>query len=290
MKEPFLVIDVARCENCNNCFLACKDEHVGNDWPGYAAPQPNAGPSWIRMKARERGEYPMIDVAYLPVPCMHCADPPCSKAARDNAVYKRPDGIVMIDPLKAKGQKQVVDACPYDAIVWNEEAEAPQKCTMCAHLLDKGWKKTRCVQSCPTGTLSMLLLEPAEMEALAAAQGLETLSPEKKTGPRVYYKNLFRYTRSFIGGSVATRIDDREECVEGAVVSLVREGNEGKATQATDAFGDFRFDGLARDGATYTVRIEHAGYEPQTLVVDSRKTTYVGTVFLARVSCGLPGS
>ena len=40
MKEPYLVIDVAQCENCNNCFLACKDEHVGNDWPGYAAPQP----------------------------------------------------------------------------------------------------------------------------------------------------------------------------------------------------------------------------------------------------------
>ena len=171
MKEPYLVIDVAQCENCNNCFLACKDEHVGNDWPGYAAPQQNAGPSWIRIEARERGEYPMIDVAYLPVPCMHCADAPCIKAAREGAIYKRPDGIVMIDPLKAKGQRQVVQACPYHAIVWNEEAQAPQKCTMCAHLLDKGWEKTRCVQSCPTGALSMLFLEPADMEALARNEG-----------------------------------------------------------------------------------------------------------------------
>ena len=37
MKRWYMVIDVERCENCNNCFLACKDEHCGNDWPGYAA-------------------------------------------------------------------------------------------------------------------------------------------------------------------------------------------------------------------------------------------------------------
>ena len=284
MKEPYLVIDVAQCENCNNCFLACKDEHVGNDWPGYAAPQQNSGPSWIRIETRERGEYPMIDVAYLPVPCMHCADGPCIKAAREGAIYKRPDGVVMIDPLKAKGQKQVVQACPYHAIVWNEETQAPQKCTMCAHLLDKGWEKTRCVQSCPTGALSMLLLEPADMEALAATKGLQTLSPEKKTGPRVYYKHLYRYTHSFIGGSVAARIDDREECLEGADVSLLVEHEERKATQTTDAFGDFRFDGLAEGGLRYAVRIEHAGYKPQTLEVDLRTAAYLGTIFLARVS------
>jgi len=284
MKEPFLIIDVAQCENCGNCFLACKDEHVGNDWPGYAAPQQNAGPSWIRVEARERGEYPMIDVAYLPVPCMHCGDAPCIKAAREGAIYGRPDGIVMIDPLKAKGQRQVVQACPYHAIVWNEETEAPQKCTMCAHLLDKGWGKTRCVQSCPTGALSMLFLEPADMEALASSQGLQTLSPEKKTGPRVYYKHLYRYTHSFIGGSVATRIGNREECLEGAGVSLLDEHQERKATQTTDAFGDFRFDGLDEGSGSHTVRIEHAGYEPQTLEVDLRKAAYLGTIFLARVS------
>ena len=283
MKEPFLVIDVAQCENCSNCFLACKDEHVGNDWPGYSSPQQSTGPSWIRIEGRERGEYPMIDVAYLPVPCMHCTDAPCMKAAREGAIYKRADGIVMMDPLKAKGQKQVVGACPYHAIVWNEESQTPQKCTMCAHLLDRGWEKTRCVQSCPTGALSMHFLEPAEMEALAEAQGLETLSPEKKTGPRVYYRHLFRYTHTFIGGSVAARIDNREECVEGAQVSLLGDHEERKAMQTTDAFGDFRFDGLAEGSGRYALRIEHAGYEPRVLDVDARKTAYVGTVFLDRV-------
>ena len=46
MKKWNLVIDVAKCTNCNNCFLADKDEYVGNDFPGYAAPQPRHGHRW----------------------------------------------------------------------------------------------------------------------------------------------------------------------------------------------------------------------------------------------------
>ena len=63
----------------------------------------------------------MIDVAYLPIPCMHCDRAPCIEAAKGGAVYKRDDGIVIIDPEKAKGQKSILEACPYNAIWWNEE-------------------------------------------------------------------------------------------------------------------------------------------------------------------------
>jgi len=31
----YMVVDVALCHDCNNCFMADKDEYVGNDWPGY---------------------------------------------------------------------------------------------------------------------------------------------------------------------------------------------------------------------------------------------------------------
>ena len=131
MKKWNLIIDVEKCEDCNNCFLACKDEHVGNDWPGYAASQPLHGHRWIDIMRKERGQYPLVDVAYRPTPCMHCDNAPCIKAAKDGAIYKRDDGIVIIDPEKSKGQKAVLDACPYDAIWWNEEKEIPQKCTFC---------------------------------------------------------------------------------------------------------------------------------------------------------------
>lgn len=119
MKKWNLIIDIEKCEDCNNCFLSCKDEHVDNDFQGYSAPQVKHGHRWVNIMRKERGQFPQIDVAYLPVFCMHSDDAPCITAAKDGAVYKRDDGIVIIDPVKAQGQKHLVDACPYGAIWWN---------------------------------------------------------------------------------------------------------------------------------------------------------------------------
>ena len=38
-----MIVDIERCNNCRACFLAVKDEHTGNDFPGYAAEQPAMG-------------------------------------------------------------------------------------------------------------------------------------------------------------------------------------------------------------------------------------------------------
>ncbi len=181
MKQKYISIDVALCHDCNNCFMACKDEHVGNDWPGYTAAQPRHGHRWINIERRERGQYARNDVAYLPTPCQHCQNAHCQKAAPD-AITIRPDGVVMIDPVKAKGRKEIVDSCPFGAIYWNEQAGVPQKCTMCAHLLDdKEWKPglPRCVHSCPTGAMGFYEMEPAEFEKLCKQQGFEGFRSER---------------------------------------------------------------------------------------------------------------
>ena len=94
-----------------------------------------------------------MDVAYLPVMCQHCDDAPCIAAAKNGAVTKRPDGIVHIDPVKAKGQKAIADACPYGAVRWNEKLQLPQHWFFDAHLLDRGWAEPRCVTVCATGAL-----------------------------------------------------------------------------------------------------------------------------------------
>jgi Fe-S-cluster-containing dehydrogenase component len=138
VKKWNIIIDVAECTNCNLCALSCQDEYAGNDWPGVAAEMPRHGHRWIDIKRKERGQHPLVDVAYLPVMCQHCDDAPCIKAAKDGAVTKRADGIVIIDPIKAKGQKQIVEACPYDAVFWNEEKQLPQAWPFDAHLLDPG--------------------------------------------------------------------------------------------------------------------------------------------------------
>lgn len=279
MKRWFWIIDVAKCENCNNCYLSCKDEHTWNDWPGYAAPQPAPRHRWIEIHTNERGQYPVIDVGYLPQPCQHCDNAPCIKAARDGAVYKRPDGIVIIDPVKAKGQSQLVKACPYGAISWNEELNIPQKCTFCAHLLDKGWKKTRCIQSCPTGALTVRHVEEIEMAEIILTEKLETYRPELKTGPTVYYKNLYRYTKCFIGGSVATILDGKEECVEGAVVNLLKDNGEKIGESVTDNYGDFKFDNLEENSGKYMLQISYRNNR-KDVEVELEKSLNTGVIFI----------
>ena len=87
-----------------------------------------------------------------------------------------------------------------------------------AHLLDRGWDQTRGQQSCPTGAMRAIKIEDEEMARLARAQELEVLKPELGTRPRVYYRNLWRYSKCFIGGSVAEERQGVLDCIEGASV------------------------------------------------------------------------
>jgi Fe-S-cluster-containing dehydrogenase component len=279
MKKWNLIIDVEKCEDCNNCFLSCKDEHVDNDWPGYAVSQPRHGHRWINILRKERGQFPLVDVAYRPTPCMHCDDAPCMKAARDGAIYKREDGIVIIDPVKAKGQKDLVKACPYGAIWWNEEKNVPQKCTFCAHLLDQGWREPRCVQSCPTGALLALKVEDDEMMHIVNSEELTRLHPEYGTEPRVYYRNLYRFAQCFIGGSVAMEKDEVTDCGVGARVTLMQ-GSKKIQERVADTFGDFKFDGLEENSGIYILEIRCRGCEEKTIEVDLKASVNVGTIFL----------
>jgi Fe-S-cluster-containing dehydrogenase component len=280
MKKWYFIIDVEKCENCQNCFLACKDEFVGNTWTGYSAAQPDHGHKWMNVLKVERGQFPLIDVGYLPTPCMHCDDAPCIKAAKNGAIYKRPDGIVIIDPDKAKGQKNVVTACPYNAIWWNDELDIPQKCTLCAHLLDEGWDKSRCVQSCPTGALSMKLVEENAISKIIASEKLEFYLPERKTNPCVLYKNLYRFTKCFIGGTVAVKLNGKEECAEGARVTLLNSAREKIGEFVTDNFGDFKFDNLDQDSGKYTLSVDYQNHDTKTLDVDLKTSINVGVIKL----------
>jgi Fe-S-cluster-containing dehydrogenase component len=273
MKKWNLVIDVAECTNCNNCTLATMDEYVGNEWPGVSAPMPRLGHRWIDIKQKERGQAPMVDIAYVPTMCNHCDNAPCVKAgAADGSVKKRPDGIVIIDPVKAKGRKDLVESCPYGAIWWNEELQLPQAWPFEAHLIDQGWSQTRGQQSCPTGAMKAVALEDAEMEKMAKEQGLEVRMPELGTKPRVYYRNLWRYSTAFIGGSVSRQANGIVDCVEGAKVTL-KQGGKTVAELTTDNYGDFKFDKLPEDSGAYTVEV--AG---KTLDVTLGKSVYLGEI------------
>jgi Fe-S-cluster-containing dehydrogenase component len=258
MSKWNMIIDVAECTNCQLCTLAAMDEYVGNDFPGCAAPMPKHGHRWIDILQKERGQAPMIDIAYVPTMCNHCDDAPCIRAARDGAIAKREDGIVIIDPVKAKGQKQLVEACPYGHIWWNEDLQLPQHWPFDAHLIDQGWQQTRGHQSCPTGAMRAVRLADDEMQRLALEEGLEAIRPELNTKPRVYYRNLWRYTKCFIGGTVSAEANGTVDCVEGALVRLIKSGVV-VAETTSDNFGDFKFDKLDENSGAYTVEIKAKG-------------------------------
>ncbi|MCP5075479.1 MAG: oxidoreductase [Rhodobacteraceae bacterium] len=278
MSKWQLIIDVALCHNCSNCFIACKDEHVGNDFPGYAAAQPLHGHSWIRIEQVERGQAPMVDTAYLPVTCNQCANAPCTKLG-DGAVFQRDDGIVIIEPEKARGKEEIVASCPYGAIWWNEEMQLPQKWIFDAHLLDRGWKEPRCVQVCPTGAITAIKTSDAEMQSRAQSENLKVLSPEFGTAPRIHYRNLHRFTHHFLGGTVVGDVAGRTECLEGVAVELMQEGKP-VAQAATDAFGEFKIDALSGGGANYILHLNREGYEPFEMAVVLGESRYLNELKL----------
>ena len=271
-----MVIDITKCTGCYNCFLACRDEFAGNDYPNYSAPQTMTGMNWMRVIEKERGQYPKVKVAYTPLTCMQCENATCIKMAQNNAVYKRPDGIVIIDPLKAKGQKQIVSTCPYRVIEWNEEQQLPQKCILCAHLLDKGEKVPRCVESCPTGALIFGDLDNPQSEAakLMASGNTEALHPEYGMKEKVRYISL---PKKFVAGTVI--YGDIDECAGGLTVSL--SGNGQTRTTETNNFGDFEFEGLP-DNTDYSVKIEAAGYKSKSVKAKTQKDIYLGEIVLKR--------
>ena len=266
MKQWNLIVDVANCTNCNLCVLAVQDEYCGNEFPGYAAEMPKHGHRWIEIKQKVRGKAPLVDAAYLPVMCQHCDEAPCMKAAKNNAVTKRPDGIVLIDPDKSKGQRQIVDSCPYGAIWWNEEKDIPQHWNFDAHLIDEGWTAPRADKVCATEAIKAVKVEPSEMTKMIQEHGLEELAPEHGTKPRVWYKNLYRYRDCFIAGSVAAESDGIIDCVEGAIVSL-KHNDDQVGTAETDIYGDFKFDQLPENGGDYVVEITAEGREPHSFKV-----------------------
>jgi len=262
-----IVIDSARCMACYNCFMACKDEHWGNEWLPFAKPQPDTGHFWCKVEQTDHGQVPKVRVEYKPVFCHQCDDCPLIEAAPD-CVWRTDDGFVIIDPVKAEGRKDLVDLCPYGRVYWNEELALPQKCTGCAHLVADG-ELPHCVDVCATGALRFGDEEEFAEEIAAA----ETLI-DKAHGPHVYYINM---PHLFIGGEVWDPAAD--EIIEGAKITL-----SGAAQMETesDEFGDFWFRRI--DAGDYTVTIEAEGFVGTSVDVHLDKSLNIGDFPLERTA------
>ena len=262
--------DVSICNGCYNCQIACKDEHVANDWTPYAKPEPEVGTFWLKLTETVRGQVPRVKVAYVPILCNHCDNAPCMAACKvEGGIYKREDGLVIIDPVKCTGCRNCVDACPYGVIYFNDGLNIAQKCTGCAHLIDSGWKEPRCVDACPT--LALKFLEEDEAKEYIAKG--EYLKPERKDKDkvRVHYLNL---PKRFVAGTVYDPVE--KEVIIGADVTLAEAGKGKKSyTAKTDSFGDFEFEKLPVGQFNLTIK---SGAKSREIQVNTEKDVSLGGI------------
>jgi Fe-S-cluster-containing dehydrogenase component len=243
------VLDLDKCNGCYCCQVVCKDEHVANDWTPYTKPQPDVGQFWIKLHETVRGSVPKVKVSYFPQMCLHCTEAQCMAACQtEGAIYRRPDGLVIIDPLICTGCKRCQDACSHEAIYFNEDLNIAQKCTGCAHLLDDGWSEPRCVDACPTNALRY----EEESDLKDQIQAAEPMNCGGSGGALVHYLNM---PKGFVAGTVYDPVE--KEVVFGATCTLVGADNTVFQTE-TDDFGDFWFRDVV-EGQTYHLTVEKGG-------------------------------
>ena len=140
MAHYAIVVDLDRYIGCHGCEIACKNENniaLGEYW----------------NKVVERGpfgEYPDLEMYFLPTMCQQCQDAPCVNVCPTGASYRDADGMVLVDKEKCIGCKYCMMACPYGVRSWNAAESVVEKCTLCAHLSKNG-ELPMCVRTCSAG-------------------------------------------------------------------------------------------------------------------------------------------
>jgi len=157
MSQLAFFVNSDACSGCKTCQVACKDK---NNLP--------AGVHWRRVYEVTAGTWQKkgeawtasVGVYNLSVACHHCAEPVCGKQCSVDAIWKRPDGIVLLDQQRCTKCNKCRSDCPYEAIRFDGATNTVGKCDFCADRLDAGLLPV-CVTACPNRALDF-----GEIEAL----------------------------------------------------------------------------------------------------------------------------
>jgi len=217
-----MVIDLDRCNGCQACEVACREENnvaVG----GPDAARESRTISWMKVRSEVHGEWPHLEARFVPTPCMHCDRPPCVRVCPTGATMIDSEGLVGQIYPRCIGCRYCANACPYAVKFFNWKAPSHpestvaglnpdvstrsvgivEKCTFCHHRLQAAREQARadgrplrendyvpaCAESCPTAAITFGDLDDPRHRVTRLAQSTKAfrLLEELGTEPKVYY-------------------------------------------------------------------------------------------------------
>jgi Fe-S-cluster-containing hydrogenase component 2 len=135
-------VEAGLCRDCEACALACSVLHEGESNP---------------LLSRVLVKKDMANFQFSIVICEHCQldgrTPDCVQACSVDAIRLDERGVVMIYQDECIQCAACAEACPYEAIFYNENTNQYFKCDLCADQKDG----PACVEICPVEALTIRL-------------------------------------------------------------------------------------------------------------------------------------
>jgi anaerobic dimethyl sulfoxide reductase subunit B (iron-sulfur subunit) len=158
--------DGSACTDCKACQIACQDKNSNPPVMMWRRVFQYGGGNWVPDNS-VAGLFRASNVYSYSVStaCMHCQEPLCLEVCPAKAIYKRDDGVVLIDQDQCIGCRYCEWACPYGAPVFDQVKGVMSKCNFCEDLLAQG-ENPACVDSCV-----MRALDFGDLDDLRAKYG-----------------------------------------------------------------------------------------------------------------------
>jgi Fe-S-cluster-containing dehydrogenase component len=223
-----MAIDLNSCIGCQACTIACQAE---NNVPVVGKDQVLAGRvmHWLRIDRYYSGSAEAPDVAFEPMPCMHCENAPCEVVCPVHATVHDHEGLNLMVYNRCVGTRFCSNNCPYKVLrfnffgyayandrppeSWNPEVTVRnrgvmEKCTYCIQRIrttqiaaereDRnirdGEVVTACQQSCPTQAI--IFGDRNDRDSAVAKRKATSIDyvllDELNTRPRTSYSALIR--------------------------------------------------------------------------------------------------
>ena len=180
LKRYGMLIDLNKCVGCYACQVTCKAEY-----------NLSLGVFRCRVKTFKSGYYPDIKKVFIPVMCNQCEDPLCINVCEEGAIYKTPEGVVILDKNRCRSDiecERCYEVCPYNAIDINPYTRGLEKCDFCYARVKQG-EEPVCVSSCMGKAVVFgdLNDKDSKISQIVSRRSVKAINPDYNTYPRVFY-------------------------------------------------------------------------------------------------------